>query len=90
MATYSKIPIFSGHILADYHEYDDRVDFALIIEYGEDRVVYKTWSRKKFGQFDPYDLPEIEPRATKLAAKFQSMGEKMFLVRLQTLKATRQ
>jgi hypothetical protein len=96
---YQEIPLFGGDVkvLGNVVEYDDEVVFQAIIvsmpysvEYDIKAVVYKEWTRKKFGEFDIDDIfPDGDPRIDRIAHKFKSMSDDRFCARFDTLLATR-
>lgn len=77
-------------VIGSYEELADKVQFTATLRYtnGADQreVVYKTWSRKKLGYFDPDTmLPSSDPKIDAISEKFRGMGQERFEVRLKTL-----
>ena len=80
------------NIFGVYNETPNSIIFNIIIQYPKlhkNGVIYKTWSRKKFGHFDPSEISDSDPRIIKVVQQFQKMGQNRFENRFKTLLYTR-
>ena len=72
-------------IIGAYNIFNNEINFTIILDYNDTTIIYKTWSRKIFGQFDQDSFePPIEP-IQKLADKFEKMGQNRFNIRFKTI-----
>ncbi len=79
-------------VIGNWEFEDDRLTIqAIVWMAGETAFVYKVWTRKALGNFDPDSmLPEHpDPRLQKIADKFEDMGLERFKVRYSTLANTK-
>jgi len=77
-------------LTAEFTEHDDYIKFYILIHYASPKynngLIYKTWTRKKLGYFDPDTMLQIpDQRLVKIANKFKKMGQNLFNIRFQTL-----
>ena len=84
-------PGSSLQILGGYEEKQDEVEFSVILcfdhpEYSGE-LVYKSWTRKKFGYFDPDIMLADTSKIDKIVEKFKKMGELQFVIRFRTLQS---
>lgn len=85
-----EFPTSDLKIYAQYVEHETSVDFNAILEYKGERCIYKTWTRKKFGVFEPSECLQVpDHRIQGIAAKFEKMGETTFNYRWKTLLLTK-
>lgn len=91
---YEQIDILDGnaHILGNW-EYEDGKLAVQAVLYIPDQpaCVYKEWTRKAMGHFDPDSMAPTTPdtRLYIIARKFEKMGWERFKTRYQTLIKTR-
>jgi len=77
-------------VVGEFTEFADHVRFDAILIYQSesynDKLIYKTWVRKKLGYFDPDSMLAIpDPKLVKIAHKFEKMGQQIFNIRFQSL-----
>lgn len=64
------------------------IAFRAILYYNGESVVYKSWTRKVFGYWEPdMMIQSPDPKLRKIADRFVKMGPKTFGIRFETLKA---
>jgi hypothetical protein len=80
------IPIFDVYRLTgQFRVTDTHIEFRVLISNGCRDAVYKQWSRKKFGVFDPNDMPEIDDRISAIKTKLEKLGEDRLKLRMAIL-----
>lgn len=87
MILYSTIKITDKYNLRGYYEcVDDKINFNAFIIENDREILYKSWSRKIFGDFNSDQLCDYDdPKLIKIANTLSKMGNDRINIRIKSL-----